>query len=200
MTSANKYYSKYFTYIKPIFRNLIVKSYSLPALNILAMLVFIFTAIKPTVETITILQKKIEDSQNTLELINKKGEDLIKGKENLENMSLTIRDKINTSVPVSPEIRSIIRTLEQSAVANQATISALKFEPVVFEDKPEGKKELAEVEFSYNIEGEYPVLIKIINDLNAGPRLISIESIVLNKLSEGPSLLMAIKGKAYFLK
>ena len=164
------------------------------------MAIFIWFAIKPTVETITVLQKKIADSQTTLEAINKKGENLVKAKTNLDNMGRTTRSKLNTAVPLSTELKSLIRSLEQSANTNQATISALQFEPMVIEKNLSEKKQTLEILFTFNVEGEYATLLDILRNINSSPRLISIESIILNKLPESSSILMSVKGRAYYLQ
>lgn len=194
-------YSRYFTYIKPVARLPIVRTYGATIFTIFAITIFIFFAIKPTVETILVLQKRLETSSEVLEKINKKANDLSSAKQNYQNLDQDIKDQIQTAIPDSVNLKSVIQTLEQAAQKNEASVSALQVQPLLIETKKGNLTgSLTEITFTFNIEGSYHNLISLLQDLKSSVRLISIDNLSLNKVSEEGGLVMSISGKAYYLK
>ncbi len=201
MRSQSSIYSRYFTYIKPVTKIPIVKTYGSTIFTLLVLTVFVFFAIKPTIETISVLQKEITDLEQVLEKVNKKSKDLSLGKQNYENLDPTIKSKISNAIPDTAQLKSVIQTLEQTTKKHEASISALQFQPLVLETESENKLgTIAEVAFTFNVEGEYRNLIAILQDLKSSARLISLDNLSLSKLSEDKRLIMSISGKAYYIK
>lgn len=201
MKPQSQIYSRYFTYIKPIGKLPIVRTYGATIFTLLVVVIFILFAIRPTVETILILQKKLEDSNSILEKITQKANDLTAGKQNYDNLDQTIKTKISDAIPDDVNLKTLVQTLEQSAIAHEASISALQIQPLVLEVKNGtrlGKS--ADISFTFNVEGTYPELLALLQDLRTSSRLISIETLSLSKVSEGLGLIMSITGKAYYIK
>lgn len=193
-------YSRYFTYIKPALKLPIIRTYGTTIFTIIIITVFTVFAIKPTVETILVLQKKEENFNQALEQINKKTESLTQAKENYENLDQNLKDKILSQIPDYPKFQTVIETLENTARRFEASVSALQIEPLVVETKEQGLGTLTEIGFTFNVEGVYQNLVSILQDLRRSSRLISIDRISFNKVSETGSLIMSISGKAYYLK
>ncbi len=201
MRDSKSIYSRYFTYIKPITKIPIVKNYGSAIFTILITAIFIIFAIKPTVETIIVLQKKLADSNQILEKITKKSENLSLGKQNYDQMDTNIKTKIQAGIPDHPEFKSITDALEQAAERNDASISALQIAPLEITSKiPNQVASLSEISFIFNTTGEYQKLILLLQDLKRSDRLISIDSMSLSTLSEEKGIIMSISGKAYYLK
>lgn len=201
MRPESKIYSRYFTYIKPLVRIPIIRTYGTTIFTILIMTIFIFFAIKPTVETILVLQKKLEDSNQLLAKLDKKAESLSLGKRNYDNLDPGIKNKIQNAIPDSIELKSIIQTLEASAKNHDASVSALQIQPQVLETKSDTKLGmLQEIGFTFNVEGDYSKLNSILQDLVLSSRLLSIDSMSINKTSEGKGVVMSISGKAWYFK
>lgn len=201
MSGNSSKYSRYFIYIKPITKIPIIRTYGTTIFTLIVMAIFIIFAIKPTVETILVLQKKLEDSNQILKKVNQKAENLSKGKENYENMDPNIKAKINAAIPDTAHIKSITQIFEQSAQKYVASVSALQFEPFVIEVEDENRPgNLSEMLFTFNVEGQYPNLLSILQDLKSSGRLIYIDSMFLSRPTEGGGLIMSISGKTYFIK
>ena len=201
MKSQSQFYSRYFTYIKPLGKLPFVKTYGSTIFTLFIVTIFIFFAIKPTVETILILQKKVSDTSLVLEKVNKKATDLSKGKQNYDNLQNEIKSKITQYIPDSVVLKSITNSLEQSAKVHDASVSALQIQPLVIETKDDQKVgSLTEVNFTFNIEGEYKNLIASLQDLSTSSRLIKVNSLSISKVSESSNLIMSIIGKAYYIK
>lgn len=201
MTPTSHRYFRYFTYIAPITKIPIVKNYGLPIFTIIILTIFILFAIKPTIETILVLQKKLTDSQQVLIKINQKANDLSEAKKNYLSLESTTKDKIQATIPTRVELNSIIRILEDIAVINDASISALQIQPVTIEQPSQNNKnQLSEISFTYNLEGPYDKLLNILQDVKMSKRLISLESLIFNKIPESSNILMSVSGKAFYLK
>lgn len=200
MKESSRYF-RYFTYIKPLTRLPIVKTYSPVIFTLLTMVVFIIFAIKPTVEIILVLQKKLADAERILTQINEKVNNLSKGRENYQNLNQGIKNKIQSAVPDIIQLRSLIDSLEGSAKSYEASISALQIQPLTLGNtKDTTKAELEKLAFTFNVEGPYEVLTAILQDLKTSSRLISIDKLIFNKVGEEKNLIMSISGEAYFLK
>lgn len=201
MKPQSSIYSKYATYIKPVTKLPIVKTYGSIIFTLIIIIIFIFFAIKPTVETILVLQKKLADASEVLDKVNKKANDLSLGKQNYDNLDGSIKDKISQAIPDTVSLKSITQTLEQTARVYDASVSALQIQPIVIDTKNENTLGvLSEIEFTFNIEGSYVNLIALLQDLKSSSRLISIDRLSLSKLTEGSGLIMSITGKGYYIK
>lgn len=194
-------YFRYFTYIKPFTKIPVVRTYGTTIFTLFATTIFILFAIKPTVETILVLQKKLENYNQTLEKVTKKANDLSQAKTNYQNLDKETKDKIRAAIPEEVELRSVIQTLELAAQRHEASVSALQLQPLQIEGKGEDTiGTLDEFTFTFNVEGAYQNLISLLQDLKRSARLISIDTLTVNKVSEGQNLIMSISGKAYYLK
>lgn len=201
MNSHSQMYSRYFTYIKPVTRLPIVRTYGSTIFTLIIITIFILFAIKPTVATILVLQKKLTETSEVLDKVNKKANDLSLGKQNYDNLVPDIKGKISQAIPDTIELKSVTQTLERSARLHEASISALQIQPLIINTKLQDKVgTLSEVDFTFNIEGNYQNLISLLQDFKSSSRLISIDSLSLSKVSEGSGLIMSITGKAYYIK
>lgn len=200
MKDSQSIYSRYFTYIKPIAKLPIVKNYGPTIFTILTTTIFIIFAIKPTVETILVLQKKLSDSTQVLEKVTKKAENLTTGKQNYDQIDSNIKFKIQSAIPDTPQIKSITASLEQAANRHSASVSALQIQPLEISPKVEGKLgTLTEISFIFNTTGDYQNLISLLQDLKSSDRLIQIDSISLSALTEEKGIIMSVSGKAYYI-
>lgn len=201
MKSRSSLYSRYFTYIKPLGKHPIVKNYGPTIFTLLTISLLIFFAIKPTVETILVLQKKLANQEEVLQKVTQKANNLSLGKKNFDNLDPTIKEKISAAVPDNINLKSLIQSLEETARRHEASVSALQIQPFIIEKKIENQMgSLSEVSFTFNVEGAYENLNNLLQDLKGSGRLISIESLSLSKASETESLIMSLSGKAFYLK
>lgn len=201
MKPQSQIYSRYFTYIKPVMKLRIVKTYGSTIFTLLVMAIFIFFAIKPTLETILVLQKKLADSNLVLQKVNQKIDNLSQGKKNLDRINPDIRSQIAQAIPDNVSLKQVFQTLELTAKSNEASISALQVQPLVLDTKVDNQLgSLAEASFTFNVEGEYNNLILLLQNLKSSARLISIDSLSISKASEGKGLIMSLSGKAYYIK
>lgn len=201
MKSTYPKYSRYFTYIKPLGKMPIIKNYGPAIFTLLTMSMLTLFAIKPTVETIFVLQKQLSNQNDILNKITEKANHLSLGKKNYDNLNQNIKSKIYSSIPDNLSLKSLIKSLEETASVHEASVSALQIQPLTIDIQTENHRgSISEVSFIYNIEGSYQNLTDILRDLARSSRLISIEALSLSKTSEDKSLIMSLTGKAYYLK
>ncbi len=198
--TETKYTFRYFTYIEPVLRSPIIKTYGTTIFTIIALIIFIFFAIKPTIETILVLQKKLENSQQVYKKITDKSESLTQARKNYQNLTPDTKTKISSAVPNKVDLKTVIQSLEATALLNQASISAIQVQPLTIDVETTKNKSLSEISFTINIEGDYDNLLSFIRQLRATNRLITIESLALNKNQDNKAILLSINGKAYYLK
>lgn len=200
MTNEARYF-RYFTYIKPVTKIPIIKTYGSIIFTLIMIIIFTLFAIKPTVETILVLQKKLEDSKEVLQKVTQKAQNLSLGKENYDNLEALFSSKVQPAIPDSISLSSLVLTLEGAALKQQASISALQIQPQSLEAKDISKTgTIAEIEFTFNIEGNYTNLVSVLQDLQISSRLVSINSLSFNKVTDEGALIMSITGRAYYIK
>jgi Tfp pilus assembly protein PilO len=201
MKSRSSLYSRYFTYIKPLGKLPIVKNYGPTVFTLLTISTLIFFAIKPTVETILILQKKLAQQEEVLQKVTQKANNLALGKKNFDNLDPEIKNKITAAIPDNVSLKSLIQSLEQAARNHEASVSALQIQPLVIDSKTGNQmRSLSEVSFTFNVEGKYANLVALLKDLKNSARLLSIENLSLSKASETENLIMSLSGKTFYLK
>lgn len=201
MKSKSTIYSRYFTYIQPVTKLPIIKNYGSTIFTLLTMSLLIFFAIKPTIETILVLQKKLADQNEVLQKVTQKADNLSQGKKNYDNLDQNIKEKISAGITDIVSIKSLIQTLEQAAEIHEASVSALQIQPLVVNTKTDDQMgTLSEISFTFNTEGDYKNLVALLRDLKSSSRLISIENLSMSKVSDSQALIMSLSGKAYYLK
>lgn len=194
-------YSRYYTYIKPVITNKVVRSFAPQIFGIITITIFIVFAIRPTVSTILKLQKQIDENKQVLEQLNNKARNLSQGKANFDNLDPEIKQKIKTSIPDQPNITTLITSL-QNSTGNQASGSALQIQPLTLfnaNSNPKTSLSVNNVDFSFNTQGTFNQLLLDIYNISKAPRLISIDSITMTK-STGGTVTLSVIGKSYFLK
>ena len=147
MKSESTIYSRYFTYIKPVTKLPIIKNYGPTIFSLLTISLLLYFAVKPTFETILVLQKKLAGSNEVLQKITQKANNLSLGKENYDNMDQTIKDKIFSLIPDTVSIKSVIQTLEQAAQTHEASVSALQIQPLILEPENEAQEQWCQPDF-----------------------------------------------------
>ena len=202
MIRGSARYSKYFTFIQPFIKSRFIRTYTPVVLTLWIIIIFILFALKPTLETIFVLQKKQSDAGQILKNLDQKIADLNLAKQNYDNLGESIKSKIQQTIPDSVTVRTIAASLEDAARTNDASISALQFQSFILEPKRDNSLEnLAEIEFTFNIEGGYSNLLSTLRQLKSTNRLINISSVSFHSTEgESRNLVMSISGKAYFVK
>lgn len=199
---ATSKYSRYYTYVKPVIENRIIRSSAPYIFSLITISILTIFAIRPTVSTILNLQKNIGENEKVLQALDSKAQSLIEGKRNLDNLNPEIKVKIEAAAPTETNVPAVIANLQSSSV-NIASVSALQIQPLTIIDNTISEKKallsLGEINFAYNTQGQFYQLLLSLENLNKSSRLLNITSVVINKQADDPPVL-SITGKAYYLK
>ncbi len=199
-TETNRY-SRYFTYIKPLGKLPIIKSYGSIIFTIIVTAVFLLLAVKPTIETILVLQAKLDEYRSILEKIDQKAIGLSQGKENFDQLSDEIKTKILLAVPDDPHLKTIIDEIDRLAQKHDASISAIQFQPLTIAKRnPAQIGAIDNLNFNVNFEGSYQNIKNLLQDLRISSRVMTIDSVNFNKSSDGNGLVITISAKGFYLK
>lgn len=197
----------------------LMRYYRLPSVQVslgvvLALLItafFIMFAIRPTLATITGLQKEIEESRKTLGELEKKVEALNKASILLEKIKPQL-PLMESSIPsegmgydeLSYNLEALAQntgvTLESFALGESLIVSRL-----VDAYSPNKKQEVIPSSINIRVKGSYPQVNAFLTQLASTIRLTAIESVAI--LRDGTrsretnlgSLTMTISGKVYYL-
>lgn len=198
---ATPLHSRYYTYIKDVTQNKVFRSYVPYIFSVITITILVLFAIRPTISTISNLQKDINNHQKVSTAINQKAQDLTEANKNYNQISKDVLGKINTAVPNQAEISTLVKSLEQ-ALPRQSSSSAIQIQPVTLVNiakDPGVRSTLDTVKFTYNFEGNFDELLTILENLSKSDRLITLDTVSLNKQAGG-LLIISINGKAYYLR
>lgn len=197
---ATAKYSRYYTYIKPVIENKYVISSSPYIFSLISIAIFAVFAIRPTITTISNLQKQLADNQQVLDKLNQKAKDLTQAKKNYDNLDPTTKQKISLALPDQTNIVTLVTSLNGS-IPKGASVSALQIQPVTLADLNNSSgihQNISKINFTFNVTGSYQDLLQTLDNLHKSPRLISVDNIVMSSQESG-SLVLSITGKGYFL-
>lgn len=195
-------YSRYYTYIKPIFKNRLVRTYSSLVFSLITVTVFSLFAIKPTLSTIIALQKSIDEQQMIFNKITTKVDNLATGRKNYERIDSAIKVGLISLMPNSTSLPNLMETLSVLASVHDASISGLQIQPIDLEGPPVRISKQAlirQIDFTFNTQGSYQQMVGILNSISSLNRLIDVQSANFTKQVDGP-LIMTVNAKAYFFK
>lgn len=198
----NPYYSRYYTFVKPLLRNKYVQSYSSITFSLVLIIVFVIFAIKPTLVTIIALQRSIDQQTQVLQELKDKGVDLSRGKDNYLSLDRDLRNTMENLIPNTTDVTGIISSLNNLSLASQASVSGIQVQPteLTIKDKVLKKNStLAEVFFTLNILTTYQQAVSFLDGLATSPRLFAIDSISMGARKDTDGLLVTINGRAFVL-
>lgn len=195
----NPKYSRYYTFIKPILRNKVVRTYYSLTFSLIAIMIFSIFAIRPTISTILVLRKTISDQRLLTDQLVQKEKNLSLGDDNLNKIDQNTKIKLENLLPRKTDLTALTDSLTALARQNQASISGLQVQPVVLTGETQNKTpQLKTIEFTVNLIGSYQNLLQLLQNLKQSSRLISVNGVNLTKA--GDNLIMSINAKAYFLE
>lgn len=194
--------SRYYTYIRPALKSKFVKAYSPLIFSLVAIAIFSFYAIRPTVITILSLQKSIDEQTSILNRLKEKVGNLTQGKQNYENLSGSVKKKLDNLIPNNPAIPQLINTITYAAARSEASVSGLQFQTIELGESSNSLNKDAQITpINVNLiaQGSYPNLMRFLSALKRTDRLISIHSINFVQPADA-SLIMSVNAKAYYIK
>jgi Tfp pilus assembly protein PilO len=193
----NLYTSKYFSNL-PDFKEKRTQAYITIALTLVALSFFGLFAITPTISTIANLQKQKEDNTFVEEKLDQKKANLIA----LSNAYTSIEPNLPyvfSALPKTPDIPNFTGQLYALSKDTSVGISRIQTYQVELTKSSEGIQQFSSFSFNVDASGTYANLNKYLQSLTKFNRIITLDSVSINKGPDKDSgLQMIIQGKAYF--
>jgi hypothetical protein len=193
MNEETKSWNRYFIQIKKVWEKPTVRKFSAATATLMAIAFFLLVALKPTIETIFSLNKKIQDLSEIEQMMTKKIGDINLAINTYQQVQNDL-PAIETYYPKNPEAEKVIAILEtnskKSGVAKpNFTISSYPFS---------GGKGL--YSFTFSTENSYPNILNFIQNIHDSNRLINIMGFSLGELKDKGNISLSINSDVYYEK
>jgi len=156
-------------------------------------------AISPTLSTIIELRKQLEDSSFVHEKLSTKIENL----SNLQQQYETIKEDMSfvfDAIPKTTAASPLIGQVEAIAQRTNVKLNTVRIGEVRLSNNKDNLTKSAAFTLSIETEGTYEDLLRFASLISSFDRMITIDSISLNKDQRKNVLILSIKAKGYFKK
>lgn len=207
---------------EPLFKDPAVQAYTMISLSLFTIAFFGFLAIRPTLKTIVVLNRQIEDKAAINQKLDDKINTLIKAQEEYQKLQ-PLLPTIYTLLPDAPDFPLLVRKLELLTENKEATLSGIQFSPIIlYGNAPQpvpaqveqpAKQEattaqpspavtirevpLTPISFTLSYGGTYQNLVSLLERLTTFDRLITIETIRLQK-DQQVKITVGVSTNAYY--
>lgn len=209
-------YRRYYQAMEDIVKHPKANAYTTAIFSFLAVSLFGWYAVRPTLQTILTLRREIADNTK----ISARMEDKITKLIEVQASYQSVQDDIpllDQALPSAPDAIGIVSQLKNLAQANSASVSSITVSSVPIIGKPsestesgskqEGaNKKVHDVPISMIITGSYPGLRSFVEGLTSLRRIVTIDAITLNldkdirtsSTSSDIALKMTVKVNAHY--
>ena len=189
--------NKYFELL-PDLKKEKTKNYSIIIFSLISLSFFGIFAINPTLSTIAKLKKELSDTKFVDEQLSKKIANLssLQEKYNIVEKDIPI---VLAAIPKNPQVPLLMGQIQ--AVSRQTGVEIINLQS--FEVDVPGshndQKKYSSFSFSTSVRGNYENLTNFISTLSSMERVISLDTLSINRKGNQPGILeLSIKGTAYF--
>jgi Tfp pilus assembly protein PilO len=174
--------------IQPLLLQKKTAHYTPTILTFLAVSLFGWYAVRPTLQTIIYLKREIKDLDVVNTKMNDKINNLIEAQSNLQSVEPLIPAVLET-LPQNPNVQQLLQSLRIITQSTQASISGITVNsnPIIStQDVRDTSKPLTmtPLTFSMTIDGDYNTIVNIIDKLLTLRRIIHIQSYRLSPASK----------------
>ena len=170
------------------------------ALTLCALSLFGFFAIKPTISTITKLQKEISDSQLVLDQLGVKINNLTELRKQYFNLQNDI-PVVTDAITVQPDVPVLFGQIQSLARTSSVTIKSLQnFEVEILRNDTKSNKSYYSYSFSVGGSGSLESISNFMQRLTNMERIVNIDKFSINSVvgQESQSIDFDIQGTAFF--
>jgi Tfp pilus assembly protein PilO len=211
---ASHRYKRYYQKLQPLFTSSTAQAYTMIVLSLFCITFFGTFAIRPALKTIATLQRKISDYSELNAQLEAKINSLIQAQSAYEQVAPDL-PLIYSLLPVKAEFPSLLRHLENLAVARDATLSGLQFDSIVIYDESESPltasaagtpqvvaaSKSTPLRFTLSFGGTYENLMLLLDELTKLDRVVTIDSMSLSLGTSSDStsqLDVTMQSQAYY--
>ncbi|MEK7502217.1 MAG: type 4a pilus biogenesis protein PilO [Patescibacteria group bacterium] len=189
--------NKYFALL-PDLKKEKTKKYSSIIFSLISLSFFGIFAINPTLSTIAKLRKELSDTKFVDEQLVKKIANLssLAEKYNIVEKDIPI---VLEAVPKNPQVPLLMAQIQAVAKESGVEIINLQSFEVDVPGSSNNQKKYSAFSFSTGVQGNYENLTNFISTLSSMKRVISLDTLSINRKDNQPGILeLDIKGMAYF--
>lgn len=189
--------NKYFELL-PDLKKEKTKKYSSIIFSLISLSFFGIFAINPTLSTIAKLRKELSDTKFVDEQLVKKIANLssLAEKYNIVEKDIPI---VLEAVPKNPQVPLLMAQIQAVAKESGVEIINLQSFEVDVPGSSNNQKKYSAFSFSTGVQGNYENLTNFISTLSSMKRVISLDTLSINRKDNQPGILeLDIKGMAYF--
>ena len=163
--------------------------------TLVAISIFGFFAISPTLSTIVKLQKKLKDNQNLYEKLQEKNTNLktLQEKYNVLEKDLIF---VLSNMPAKPEVPILLAQLQGLAKLHNINVISLRANEVELTKEEENK--YSSFAFSFGGEGSYNDILSFLTSISNFDRIVSIDTTGITFSEKNGNTQISLTGKAYF--
>jgi type IV pilus assembly protein PilO len=189
----------YLDYIKlfPITQTPEIKTYTTLIMTLIAIIGFSVFAISPTLNTIVELRKTRADNRFAETSLENK----ISAMQSLQNQYTNMDDtleRISAAIPTGPDVPTLIAKIQTLAQKSNISVIKMESQEVELTKKSTGPKPSSFV-INMTVSGSYPQVDSFLESLHTFDRILTIDSITINRDEQTSSLLVTtIRARAYF--
>lgn len=168
------------------------------AMTLVAVGIFGFFAISPTLSTIAQLNKQLDDSQFIDQKLSQKINDLGQLQQKYAKLQNDL-PVVMSAIPVSPDIATLVGQIQAIAQSSNVQLARVQTFPVDITSVILPSNSSTSFGISLDVSAQPKDLIIFLGNLTAFDRLLTIDNIALVKQSPNDSnLRMTVKGLAFF--
>lgn len=174
------------------------QSFATIAFTLIAIAIFGFFAINPTLSTIADLQKQLDDSKFVDNELTKKISALtsLQGRYNQMQNDLPV---VLEAIPTTANITNFVAQLQTVGEENNMQIASIQTYPVDVSSLVGPTTRYSSFAFTIDGAGSPTNISHFLTEISSFNRLVVLDNISLNQTLQGSSLLrLTIKGKVYF--
>jgi Tfp pilus assembly protein PilO len=187
---ASQTFRRYYQRIAPIITKPKNRAYTTTILSFLVVSLFLWYAIRPTVQTILTLRKEIKESQ----VVNKQMEDKISALVEAQALYQQVSGRlplVKEALPTGPLALPFLLALEQLASDSGSVLSEVQANQTIIDNTQASapgslkntSSDLQTARFSIGVDGTYPAVTAFINGLLHLRRLVNIVTFSLTPTS-----------------
>lgn len=189
-TSGYEKFRRYYRSIEPMMEKPKNRVYTAVIFSFLAIALFAWYAIRPTIQTIIYLQREITDKSKVNQQMEDKITSLIEAQNSFEEAQ-NLLPALDDAIPSSPDAIDAIFQIKNLVSTTQATLSSVRVSNVALiseEDKQTKKSDAKEFLVSLSVSGIYQEVEAFLQSLLSMRRIFTIEQITLAPETDNMSI------------
>ena len=202
----NQSFNRYYIQIKKVWERPTVRKFSEATATLFLIAFFLLAALKPTIETIFTLNKKIADARGTEVVMTKKIADI--------NLAQSLYQQIESDLPLVDEYfppeakaQALVNIMGQNVKSSGINTAGMSFDLSSYyyinataSAVAAAKNEPNKITFNFGAKSDYENIWNFLNNLTQAKRLILLDRISLSKLGSEKAIDFSLNSKVLYEK